>query len=462
MSLILFFSRRTPAYASPENFCNVKDVSFTSDVWSLAAALFHLVSGELPFAEQTTVALSVSIAGDLDKPTPDIRDRAPEEIRSNISSAFAAVIAKGMEKRAINRYQSVDEFASDLHGCLVKRGEGLYSVFISYRVVSEKYHAMMLYDVLNNTTTPAGHRIIVYLDIKRLVKGEDWEEGFSLGLLNSLVALPLLSAGVIEPLTKLSGSPEDREDNVAKELIIMQALQYANEDTVGKLETIYPVIIGKPLEESDPSYPYTGNFFTDGSSDSVRRLAAVASPSTMTAVARFLQKSKIVFEEDALNVSVASTVKDLFALQGAQLWNHPELEEEDIQEDSELWLKVSKDPPSPPMNLIQLRMLKAELRALVPGIHEVIDRAHAKASKRRQRRDAIEERRLVLLNRVILRMSSDLVSSAFEAWQDSVGDSKRLFQVGMRRLPEEDCSEDLGTSLNIDPLSCLCMLLLPL
>ena len=30
--------------------------------------------------------------------------------------------------------------------------------------------------VLNNTVTPAGHRVINYLDSKRLVSGEDWEQ----------------------------------------------------------------------------------------------------------------------------------------------------------------------------------------------------------------------------------------------------------------------------------------------
>ena len=37
-------------------------------------------------------------------------------------------------------------------------------------------HAALLYDALNNTVTPAGHRVIAYLDVRRLVKGEDWEQ----------------------------------------------------------------------------------------------------------------------------------------------------------------------------------------------------------------------------------------------------------------------------------------------
>jgi hypothetical protein len=67
------------------------------------------------------------------------------------------------------RFQTVDEMATALHGCLVQRGEEMYSAFISYRVFSEKFHAHLLYEVLNNTITPGGHRVIVYLDAKRLV-----------------------------------------------------------------------------------------------------------------------------------------------------------------------------------------------------------------------------------------------------------------------------------------------------
>ena len=52
----------------------------------------------------------------------------------------------------------------------------MYTAFISYRVYSDKLHAALLYDALNNTVTPAGHRVIAYLDVRRLVKGQDWEQ----------------------------------------------------------------------------------------------------------------------------------------------------------------------------------------------------------------------------------------------------------------------------------------------
>ena len=48
--------------------------------------------------------------------------------------------------------------------------QDVYTAFISYRVSSEAVHASMLYDALNNSVTPAGHRVIVFLDAKRLVK----------------------------------------------------------------------------------------------------------------------------------------------------------------------------------------------------------------------------------------------------------------------------------------------------
>ena len=44
------------------------------------------------------------------------------------------------------------------------------SAFISYRVASELPLARLLFDELNHTVTPGGHRVTIYWDAHRLVK----------------------------------------------------------------------------------------------------------------------------------------------------------------------------------------------------------------------------------------------------------------------------------------------------
>ena len=56
----------------------------------------------------------------MDTPIPDVRDIAPEAVRANISSAFAAVLTKGLRKRVEERYSTLDEMATELYGCLVQ------------------------------------------------------------------------------------------------------------------------------------------------------------------------------------------------------------------------------------------------------------------------------------------------------------------------------------------------------
>ena len=110
-------------------------------------------------------------------------------------------------------------------------------------------HAALLYEALNNSVTPAGRRVAVFLDARRLVKGEDWEQGFASGLLRSVVALPLVSLGMLEPLAALRGGDDDAADNLFKELLIMQAVSGAG---AGNLRRIYPILIGQPCGPKDP------------------------------------------------------------------------------------------------------------------------------------------------------------------------------------------------------------------
>ncbi len=110
-------------------------------VWdgrSAAATLFHLASGRLPFPCARAVDASVHIAGDLDLPPPDVRDAAPAHLRAGVSAVFAEALRRAMMRRRERRLGTVDELAEALHGCLVQRGEDVYSAFISYRVASEQ------------------------------------------------------------------------------------------------------------------------------------------------------------------------------------------------------------------------------------------------------------------------------------------------------------------------------------
>ena len=346
-------------------------MSYTTDIWSLSVSLFQLVSNNLPFDCSSPIQASISIAGDMKCRAPDVRDMMPEDLRSTISASFAEVLSKGLEKYLKDRFQTMDSMATALHGCLVQNGEAMYSAFISYRVKSEKFHSTLLYEVLNNTTTPSGHRVIVYLDVKRLVKGEDWEEGFSLGLLNSLVALPLVSSGVIGPMVKfLRGEEDDRPDNVLKELIIMQALL----GKAGKMEAIYPILVGNQVNSGEENYPRSKDFFIDNMSE-LGQLLRKPSPATTDAVIKFLEKNHIDVPDKVRNMGVKQTADAILALQGAKLWAYDKLVAEDIDPDSPLARKLQTDPPDPPLDFKQLCMLKAELHRLVPDIHEVIDRA---------------------------------------------------------------------------------------
>eukprot|EP00292_Cryptomonas_paramecium_P002692 CAMPEP_0113672058 /NCGR_PEP_ID=MMETSP0038_2-20120614/6048_1 /TAXON_ID=2898 /ORGANISM="Cryptomonas paramecium" /LENGTH=2653 /DNA_ID=CAMNT_0000588277 /DNA_START=49 /DNA_END=8007 /DNA_ORIENTATION=+ /assembly_acc=CAM_ASM_000170 len=409
----------TPPYMSPEMFTDPETAGYPTDIWSLGVSMFELVTGTLPFQAENEFLWAGAIAGNIDEQSPSVLDRLDENRRSHFDNYLAQLISKTMEKRVTNRFANVDEMQHAIHDCLIHRGEAVYSVFISYRVASEAPIARLLFDDLNHSVTPGGHRVTVFWDAHRLVKGEDWKDGFSTGLCNSLCVFPLLSYGSTAPLAelfpdennagweeeplgrrRLTGSPEDPEDNFYKEVLMSGALldrtKIRGDGEAGMLQVILPLLIGRPHPDGHPEYPAMGNFFDVQGGGGAYPLCP--SPINNDEVADFLL-DRVGFPEDAAEEirsrSVSEAMQIITQLQGCALSGKlSDLVEADLSKEQEAL--VGQGCAGPLINIRgynlsdeqrkacksgldnrQLRIIKGLIQSRRSEFHQVIDRAVA-------------------------------------------------------------------------------------
>ena len=95
----------TVAYMSPEQ-AKGEAVDQRTDIWSLGAMLYEMLSGDRPFQKTQEQALIYAILND--KPTP------LSLIRSDIPTHIEQVIEKALAKKAGRRYQNIQELIQDL------------------------------------------------------------------------------------------------------------------------------------------------------------------------------------------------------------------------------------------------------------------------------------------------------------------------------------------------------------
>jgi eukaryotic-like serine/threonine-protein kinase len=99
----------TPAYMSPEQAA-AESVDQRTDLWSLGAVLYEMLTGSRPFAGDTTIGILHAIATKTPAPVRRLRPEVPDVV--------ASIVDRALEKEPARRYQSATEMAQDLFAAL--------------------------------------------------------------------------------------------------------------------------------------------------------------------------------------------------------------------------------------------------------------------------------------------------------------------------------------------------------
>jgi serine/threonine-protein kinase len=99
----------TPAYVSPEQADGKKDLDARSDVYSLGAVAYYLLTGRPPFVRPTPFQTLIAHASD--PPVP------PDQLRAGTPADLQAVVLRCLEKDPARRFPDARSLERALAGC---------------------------------------------------------------------------------------------------------------------------------------------------------------------------------------------------------------------------------------------------------------------------------------------------------------------------------------------------------